>query len=543
MKQLVKSRNAEQIDFEELGFQTMLETGDETRAKPICALKLHAYEESLRPELSKLSSEIQQAKNRAQALHCRLYDRPIPVNDAAMLVRSLGARVLLVLAVLAGFASLAGNTVLFYLFGFDLSTTLLLAAGTTALPLVVGHLAYEKIVARHRIAETVVIVAAAALCLGGLVQLGQSRRDVVDKAAANQTTSSYVDENPPDNSVEEPLTPQPGSESKSRQTLGRAMFIILMAADLMLGLLAGLLTRMRTDEDYAAWHELKKISETVIALEKTFSEQISSIEIAKVRCMAGILRAKNIYSKRRVPYHQLLTVLMLFLCAFARASQAQTIRRYEGILIDTSGSIGKGNPNSELFREYLLSTKKLLLTEPPNSRVWVSTISTDSFGGVSEILKGWTPDAHGVFTDDLNRARHQLASSFETKSSGMSPVSAGTDIFGGLWSLKARFESAPNADRSQAIPKTIWIFSDMMNETKNFPMPDLVAIGPEQMFERAKANGLLLSLEGYRVYVYGVSTTGLTPQTWAAAKKFWTIYFDAVGAELIIYSAACDGAR
>jgi len=168
----------------------------------------------------------------------------------------------------------------------------------------------------------------------------------------------------------------------------------------MIGLLAGLLTRMRTDEDYAAWHELKKLSERVITLEKEVSELIASIEIAKVRCMAGILQAKNIFAKRRIPYHQLLTMLTLFLFAVARSSQAQTAQRYEGILIDTSGSIGKGNANSDLFREYLLSTKKLLLTEPPNTRVWVSTISTDSFGGVSEILKGWTPDARGVFTDD-----------------------------------------------------------------------------------------------------------------------------------------------
>src|SRR6267143_160861 len=109
VKQLAKGTKIEEIDFEELGFQTMLEAGDETCAKAICALKLHAYEENLKPELSELSSEMHQAKNRAQALHSRLYDRPIPVNDAVMLVRSLGGRVLLALAALAGIASLAGN--------------------------------------------------------------------------------------------------------------------------------------------------------------------------------------------------------------------------------------------------------------------------------------------------------------------------------------------------------------------------------------------------------------------------------------------------
>jgi len=71
----------------------------------------------------------------------------------------------------------------------------------------------------------------------------------------------------------------------------------------------------------------------------------------------------------------------------------------------------------------------------------------------------------------LSRARRELASNFEMKSSGMAPVASGTDIFGGLWHIKAIFESSPSAGTSHAVSKTIWIFSDMMNETKTFPMP------------------------------------------------------------------------
>jgi hypothetical protein len=98
---------------------------------------------------------------------------------------------------------------------------------------------------------------------------------------------------------------------------------------------------------------------------------------------------------------------------FATRAWTQNIERYEGILIDTSGSISRGGTSSELFREYLTSTKNLRLTEPANTQVWVSSISTDSFGGVHEVMKGWTHGAHGIFTDDLNRARRELASNFE----------------------------------------------------------------------------------------------------------------------------------
>ena len=51
---------------------------------------------------------------------------------------------------------------------------------------------------------------------------------------------------------------------------------------------------------------------------------------------------------------------------------------------------GIGGSNPSLSAIYLVSAKKLLLTEPANSRVWVSSISTDSFGGTHEIVKGWT---------------------------------------------------------------------------------------------------------------------------------------------------------
>jgi len=277
-------------------------------------------------------------------------------------------------------------------------------------------------------------------------------------------------------------------------------------------------------------------------LRERIAQLLASLEIAKKLCMAGILRAQHVRARRRPPYHQALTVVLLIVLSATRA-WAQNIERHEGILIDTSGSISRGSTTSELFRDYLTSTKQLLLSEPANSRVWVSSISTDSFGGVQEILKGWTPDAHGVFTGDLNRARRELSSNFEVKSSGMAPVASATDIFGALWHLKTLFESSPKAETSHAISRTIWIFSDMMNETKDFPMPALIEMGPERMLDRAKVNGLIVPLNGYRVYVLGASPGGLTPQAWFRVREFWTRYFLAAGAELISYATECNVER
>lgn len=112
-------------------------------------------------------------------------------------------------------------------------------------------------------------------------------------------------------------------------------------------------------------------------------------------------------------------------------------------------------------------------------------------------------------------------------------MSAGTDIFGGLWQVHALLDSTRSQD------KEINIFSDMMNETAAFNMPALLALGPEKMMNMARSNNLLVSLKGYRIRVLGASTSGLTPQAWETMKKFWTLYFHETGAELISYSPDC----
>jgi hypothetical protein len=419
-----------------------------------------------------------------------------------------------------------------------------LAIGATAFPLVVGHLAYEKVVTQLKALQVAAILGLLALSIIGLMQLGQARRAVVDKMTEKNTASSYVDDAATEDSTDETGDHPQISEAKTHQTLGGAAFTMLLAADIALGLLAGLLTRLRADKDYAAWRELRKIRKQLSLLEKRMSELVVSLEIAKVRCMAGILRAQAVLRRRRPPYYRALTILavVVFLIC-AKPLCAQKVEHYEGILIDTSGSIARGGTANELFREYLFSTKKLLLRESSSSRVWVSVISTDSFGGVHELLKGRTPEAHGVFTDDLTRARRQLAASFEAKSSGIAPVAAGTDIIGGLWHMKALFESGANANDSSGPTRTIWIFSDMMNETASFPMPALLGMGPERMLERAKADGLLVPLTGYAIYIQGASPSGLSPQAWRTVKRFWELYFDAAGARVISYSTECDVAR
>ena len=495
-----------QIDFEKLGYKTMLETGDELAAQKICGLHLHSFADEIQPEISHLSSILIQARARGTALCSSLYDRAEPVSDMAMLARTVLVTTLTVILAVVCLASVATNTVTFYLFGLSLALSLVVGLTLSGIAAACGHQLYDKFLVHQKAIEAGIICVAFLLCMWGLFQLNQARTIMASKASeasTNSSASSYVDDAPAaDTTPTEPGGENQSDERKVRSLLGSAVYKIMAAADLMLGILLGIVLSIWHEENFVAWRALKTISRQMAEFERRRNELLAMVEAAKKRCMAGILRAKHTQRKKHVPYHQLPLLILLLMASICSAS-AQDISRHEGILLDVSGSIGVAN--GDLFQEYLASIKWLLASEPPKSRVWVSVISTDSFGGVRELVRGWTPAGQGVFTDDLNRARRQLASSFQAKAAGLRPVASGTDIIGGLWHLKALLDSGP---ASEHVSKDIWIFSDMMNETAQFNMPALIPTGPDGMLRHVKNNHLLVPLHGYRIHVVGASPAG-----------------------------------
>lgn len=520
-------------NFEQFGYETMCNCYDIEQAGRTCAPVFQAYEISLRPGLQRLRFRMSELNQQFGALHSNLYDRPNPLNDSRMLAHSRKIFIVAVFALLTGIACLVGNMTTFYLLGLGLLLSFLGGMGMTALPLGIGHMAYEWIVATSRWIKVAVVLVAVLLAAGGIVIAGHARRDMIDRSFSAPSAGSYVDGSEDIQGSDRP-EPQGKYESQVRQTLGEGIFLFTLAADLGLAFLVGGFIELYGNPDYVAWRELGCLERELSEVSAKIIKITDAPELARKCCLAGIQRAANARPRRRPPYHQALTLLLLVVFLFVMPFHAQTVERYEGILIDTSASISRGGRSNELFREYLVAVRKLLLNEPPSSRTWVLGISNDSFGGSPEILKGWTPETRGVFTDDVKRARIELASAFEKKSAEMAPLARATDIFGGLWRIKANFDSGKSEDSTKS--RRIYIFSDMMNETKAFPMPELLELGPQKMVEQAKASGWVVPLKGYKIYVSGASTAGLSPQGWSSVKDFWTRYFAAAGADLVTYS-------
>src|SRR6476661_6128476 len=86
-------RKRKPTDFEKFGYETRLQCGDdEERARQMCGLNIYAYADELQPKIASLQSEIEQNRKHGDALHAHLYNRPEPVNDAAMLTHSKKVR-------------------------------------------------------------------------------------------------------------------------------------------------------------------------------------------------------------------------------------------------------------------------------------------------------------------------------------------------------------------------------------------------------------------------------------------------------------------
>ena len=540
MKRINESKT---IDFEQLGFQAMQETQDKQSAIDICACHVHALEDEIQPKALQIGSILETIRTRMESLISQLYHRPDPVSDTVMLGRRIAIWIASILILFTFLASAAGHATTFLLIGVSLFLSGGLGIVLTAVVMAGGYLAYDKFLVRHRIAQVAIILFAFGLCFWGVIELAQARNAIFGKASASSQTESYVDGSP-----EEPAETAPAeanTETNVKTILWSATGKIMIAADLVLGLLLGFVVLQRADPDFAAWSDLKSMGRVATDLDYERNQLLAGPEIAKKHCTAGILRACAQQRRRHIPYHRVLPAFMLvasLLFTVVPKTEAQEIRHVEGILVDISGSVGNAGGN-DLFHEYMSSTKKLLQTEPPNTRVYVATITTESFGSVRELVKGWTPGTQGVFTDDLNRARRQLVSAFESRSAGMTPIAAGTDIIGALWHIKALLESTASPQSNQEVTRTIYVFSDMVNETRSLTMPALIGLGSKNMLDHAKANDLIVPLHGYRIIVIGASTRGLTPQGWNTVRAFWDLYFREAGATLVSYSPETSATR
>lgn len=523
----MKNKSQLGTDFERLGYETGLRVQDEDRTKAICAQYINSLEDELRPLLAHLERAIAEARASAGALVSQLYDRPAPVRDGNILGRLMICAFAIVMLIPVVAASLIGHSLTFMMLGWSVFTSVPTAIGLTAIATAAGHLLYSAVVEGRR-----PLILPALVCAGiafySLTELAQARNAMTRKAAPVEALSpnSFVDDAGTASPPEDEMRTDSSFEAVERY-LGQAITKMMIVADALSGLLLGMLTSILTDPDVVMWRKLRRLKSHTGDLMARRDAQLSILSRAKRACTAGILRALQPQPKHP-PFLQVLALIASVLGTATVASAQTDIRRHEAILIDLSGSVSKRSGSSDLFREYFNAVRTLLANEPQGSRVWVEGVTTESFGSVQTLLRGWTPTPKGVFTEPLQRARQQLVASLEAKFAGIQPTAAGTDLLGALARTKVLMES-DGGTSNRRVSREIYVLSDMVNESGDLAMPALAPRGAARMMEVVTNNRMLVPLPGYRVHVLGASPAGLTPQLWNEVREFWRLYFAAAG--------------
>src|SRR6185437_54260 len=210
-------------DFEHLGYETALQSRDQAAAEQICGLHIHAFADELHPEISDLDRGINTNLGRTRALHSHLYDRPLPVSDAAMLARDHTVPILITLGAIAGVASIISHSMTFYLMGMGI-LALVIGVGMTGVAVVAGHQLFESMLVQHKQLKALTVALVAGLCFWGLLEIAMTRTRLLEKSASSDAANgaeSFVDSAPNSEVISESSASEPqSSEEATRDKLG-----------------------------------------------------------------------------------------------------------------------------------------------------------------------------------------------------------------------------------------------------------------------------------------------------------------------------------
>lgn len=531
----VREASRRRAAYEQIGLAAILETRDLAAATQICELHLQALRNELEPEKARLQSTREDNAVKQRALTHALYERSFPVSDLEMIATRASLIFLSCAFVPTACVATAGNVVTLMMIGWELPWALASGVGISSVAIILGHVGLGPLL-KIKSLRVALSVVAMALFFAGLYQFAQVRGDLTGRGTTRDQAPPYVDGAVVQNSSPSDQPDEKSLEQEVKASLGDALANFTISGDVLLSIMFATILAIRTDPDFSAWMTLKKLAKEDRKLERKLKEIEARINLAWCAMAIGLQRGMGILNQPpRPPYFKIAAALVLSLILGNNVAAQPEPKCLQALLLDGSGSIGKQGQ----FRSYLFGIKAQLLNTPPECRLWAFMISTESFGSVPDIVKGWTPAARGIFTDELSKARAQLAAAFESKSQEFSPSSAGTDVIGGVFRARATLESVP----SSRISKSILLWSDMVNETTDFNMPAMIPVGIDKMMELVKSKGLLADLKGYRVYVYGASTSGLTPHAWSTVREFWQKYFQEAGATLLVYSTEATPLR
>ncbi len=162
----------------------------------------------------------------------------------------------------------------------------------------------------------------------------------------------------------------------------------------------------------------------------------------------------------------------------------------------------------------------------------VITVTNNSFSSSNVIVRGLIPEDSSHWNTRAIRKKNDLINRFIEAEKGLPKELPSSDALGSLFLAGNLFDSSNRGNTK----KVLYIFSNMQHVQSAIALMNKPIKNPKALLERIKNAGLVASLEGIQVSIYGASPCDLDLRSWNVLKRFWQEYFALTGAVLKTYS-------
>jgi len=215
-------------------------------------------------------------------------------------------------------------------------------------------------------------------------------------------------------------------------------------------------------------------------------------------------------------------LVFLLSSGFIHASEQRSVSALFDITKSTRCNDYSGESEFQKNHDYIS-----LMLEQLNhdTTVKVIGITGTSFKEPYVMLDGYLSKERGAFGEVLAKNKLSIIKHWEEQD--LKPISNETDIFSALFLVSLLMK-----DESQS--RSLIILSDMRNSV-GVNIENLPVIGDAEI-KKVEDENLIPDLAGIRVYCLGVSPCGKSLKYWQSLERFWKIYFQKAGAELVCFS-------
>jgi hypothetical protein len=180
------------------------------------------------------------------------------------------------------------------------------------------------------------------------------------------------------------------------------------------------------------------------------------------------------------------------------------------------------------LKECIEATENIINQLKAGSRVVLIPINARSFSEPLILDARLTGDA-GLFGERAKKGKREIIKTWREKSSVLKSEANASDLFGAVARATVIFQETPNLN-----PILVFL-SDMRHVARgyNFETAKKIDTG---LIEKVASDGLILSLNGVKVWALGVHAENVSDLYWMSLKNFWEQYFKRAGAELVLFT-------